>query len=403
VTPVPLDLPLRPPEAAELANLVFSQAERKPLTDELRARIASRAAAIRFASLRPYPGSLERDPVHHSSYYMAVDGQGGEPLLLHMASAAAPTTAIFPKPLLIGRMRRANGPEMVLNAIPFGPADHEAIARFASQLNEAFLPRAQRSRPALVAAPVPAAFEGFRAVWKSSHKNLAAVAMAAGQTDPAAFYHAAIWSAIRTGWREGYTAGIGIAIGNSHLEADRETIGRAAPLTRFAIDVSRMVGRQPAGMPLPSLDIGVDWQLTRDEISAMAAKYGEALKAAERAHELIRQARTAQKISRPFDFELSLEHAADLTSAKELVFCLAWLKARGHAAQLAAPRVDATSDLAALAAAARFSQCTLSLDVRAGDLSSIGRATAGRVNYQLEPDKASNADYVAQAAAALLG
>ena len=95
MTPVPLDLPLRPPEAAELASLIFDLAERKPLTDEIRNRVAARAAPLRLESLKPCFGSLARDPVHHSTYYMAVDVPDSPPLLLHMALAAAPTSSIF--------------------------------------------------------------------------------------------------------------------------------------------------------------------------------------------------------------------------------------------------------------------------------------------------------------------
>src|SRR5204863_8117041 len=105
MTPVPLDLPLRPSEAAELARLVFEVAGRRPLTDETRNRVAARAARLTLSTIRPWFGSLARDPVHTSSYYMAVDaGDTAAPLLLHMAPASAPTTAVFPKPLLIGRV-----------------------------------------------------------------------------------------------------------------------------------------------------------------------------------------------------------------------------------------------------------------------------------------------------------
>ena len=121
MTPVPLELPLRPAEAADVANLIFDHAEGKPLSDEVRNRLAARAAVLKFQTLTPFFGSLERDPVHHSVYYLAVDSET-EPLLLHMALAAAPTSSIYYKPLLIGRMRRPNGSEMVINAIPFGPA-----------------------------------------------------------------------------------------------------------------------------------------------------------------------------------------------------------------------------------------------------------------------------------------
>jgi hypothetical protein len=121
VTPVPLDLPLRPSEAAELAILIFDQAERGPLNDEVRNRLAARAAVLRLETVTPYFGSLARDPVHPSSYYLAVDAGRGEPLLLHLAPATAPTSSIFYKPLLIGRMRRPNGPEIVINSLPFVP------------------------------------------------------------------------------------------------------------------------------------------------------------------------------------------------------------------------------------------------------------------------------------------
>jgi hypothetical protein len=289
---------------------------------------------------------------------MAIDGQAGDPFLLHMAPAAAPTSAIFAKPLLIGRMRQPGGPEMVLNAIPFGPAHHEAIGRFASQIDDAFLPRAQASRPALVALAAPASFEAFRSILKSTRKNLAAVEMA-GESDAAAFHSAAVWSAIRAGWREGYTAGIVIPIESADPDAARDRIAAAAPLTRFAIDVSALEA----------------------ESDDPAVRFGEALKAAERAHELIRQVRAARKLTRPFDFELSLARTPSATSPEDLAYCLAWLKERAHAAQLAAPAINASSDVPALLAAAQLAQCTLTIP--AG--TAIDRANASRVNLRLAP------------------
>src|ERR1051325_388686 len=113
MTPVPFDLPLRPSEAGALAALIFEHAERKPLKEDLRNRIAGRAAAVKFESLAPYLGSLERDPVHPSSYYVAVDA--ATPLLLHIAAASAPTGSLYPKALLIGRMRPSRGREIVIN------------------------------------------------------------------------------------------------------------------------------------------------------------------------------------------------------------------------------------------------------------------------------------------------
>ena len=149
MTPVPLDLPLRPSEAGELAILIFEQAERKPLNDEVRNRLAARAAVLRLETVAPYFGSLVRDPVHPSSYYLAVDAGRGEPLLLHLAPATAPTSSVFYKPLLIGRMRRPNGPEIVINSVPFGPCDHQNLEKFAAQIGAAFLPRPQGLRSAI--------------------------------------------------------------------------------------------------------------------------------------------------------------------------------------------------------------------------------------------------------------
>ena len=155
MTPVPIDLPLLPSEAVELANLIFALAERKPLNDDVRNRVAARASHLPVKSLRPYPGSLERDPVHHSTYYLAVDGAGGEPLMLHIASGAAPTSSIFTKPLLIGRTRQPDGRDIVINAVPFGAADRGNLERFTAKAGAAFLPRPQGSRAAIVTCGSP--------------------------------------------------------------------------------------------------------------------------------------------------------------------------------------------------------------------------------------------------------
>ena len=63
MTPVPLELPLRPAEAAELANLIFDHAEGKPLSDDVRNRLAARAAVLKLQTISVFPGSLERKPV----------------------------------------------------------------------------------------------------------------------------------------------------------------------------------------------------------------------------------------------------------------------------------------------------------------------------------------------------
>ena len=129
MTPIPFDLPLRPSEAGVLAGLIFEHAEGKRLTEDVRNRLAGRANQIKFESLTPYLGSLEKDPVHPSSYYVAVDA--ASPLLLHIALSAAPTGSLYPKSLLIGRMRSPRGREIVINAVPFAATDRENVLKYA--------------------------------------------------------------------------------------------------------------------------------------------------------------------------------------------------------------------------------------------------------------------------------
>ena len=412
MTPVPLDLPLRPNEAAELAILIFEQAERKPLNDEVRNRLAARAAVLRLETVTPYFGSLVRDPVHPSSYYLAVDAGRGEPLLLHLAPATAPTSSIFYKPLLIGRMRRPNGPEIVINALPFGPSDCENLEKFVSQIGAAFLPRPQGLRPAIaVSGALPAAFDAFRAILKRSGKNLAATA-----ANPAVpgrdFYYAGLCAAIRAGWREGYSAGIQLVVGAGHVRPLQETIRNAAGFTRFSTDTSRLF---ESGSDVEDrawildefarpFEIGdAVYEFTPAEVLRLASKFGAALKTNEQLHESIRLARSGLKTGRSFDFEPSLEGAATVTTPQELVFWLHWLKARGHAAQLAAPNLGGegmAQRLKEFAAIARHYQCALSICSGAGhspeELEAIARATVGRVNYRLSPElrlPSNNSDY----------
>ena len=321
MTPVPLDLPLRPAEATELAHLIFEHAERKPLTDALRNRLASRAAVLKLQSVTPYFGSLERDPIHPSAYYLAVDAPHGSPQLLYLALATAPTSSIYHKPLLIGRMRRVNGPEMVINAIPFGPCDCENIETYAARINAAFYPQPQGARSTItIEQDYTAAFTFFRALQKRTGKNFAALA-----TD----YHAAMWSAIRAGWRAGYTT---------------------------SVDVS-------GAIPEPAY--------SRYSVTIPPTAAG--LKTAEETHEQIRRARAALKIARTFDFEVIFDAPV---SADTLRGALERLRAGAHAPQLAG--ATWTGDLEEIAAVARQFQIMLS------SLSSDPAPDPGRFNYRVQ-------------------
>ena len=272
-----MDLPVKASEAAALAELIFQNVEGKRLNDELRNRLASRAGQLQISTFQPYFGSLARDPVHPSTYYLAADGRNSQPLLLHIALASAPTSGVFPNALLIGRMR-ASGKEIVVNAIPFGSKDWENVGRYATQVDTAFLPRPQGVRPAIAVGnrhpeiSLPAAFESFRAIFKKTGVNMAstvqlsatremttddALAARDGENPTAAghtrvsirhLYHAGVWAAIRAGWREGYNAeadhfrvsgATPDEIARS-VESAKEAIHQGAGYTKFTTDASRL-------------------------------------------------------------------------------------------------------------------------------------------------------------------
>jgi hypothetical protein len=386
VTPVPLDLPLRPSEAAELASLIFESAERKPLTDDTRSRVAARAAALRFETIVPYFRSLERDPVHHSTYYMAVDVEKGSPHLLHMALATAPTSSIFHKPLLIGRMRRALGPEIVINAIPFGPTDSDTLEKFVTHIDNAFLPRPQGSRTTIVAGVFDGVFDAFRGIQKRTGRNVAAIGWA-GDGPAAAVYYAGLWAAIRSGWRDGYSAVARIT--------SKEDVGEAVLFSTFVFDPAALI-RETDGQQSFEATFSAEersWifeefhrTFTPAEVVRLAVRWGEGLSRAERVRSQIRQNRSALKINRSFDFELALDRVPSTTTPQELTFCLHWLKARGHAAQLAAPHLPAEDEagIRELAAICRQFQCGMDFPAESATLvETVARATAGRVTCSL--------------------
>ncbi len=320
MTPVPLEMPLRLSEAAEIANLVFALAEGKALTDDLRGRLAARAAALKL-SIKAHCGSLERDPVHRGSFYVAVDGQDGVPLLLHMALPTAPTSSIFEKPLLVGRTRRVNGPEVVINCVPFGPGDRENLDRFAKAY-PAFLPRQQGMRTTVTvaaenpAAEFPRAFEAFGAVLRRKGRNVAAVAApgAAGNSG----YYAAVWAAARAGWREGYAVGVEVR--------SKDGLKELAGFSRFTMPDDRLYA-------------------------------------------------AVRTVRRGFDFEL----AAGVVTPEDLGSRLRVLREAGHAAQLVAVSAESGASLVALAAVARQYQCMLSL--RAADGMDAATRGIGPANW----------------------
>jgi hypothetical protein len=455
-----------------LAALILDSAAKQQLTNELRARVADRAADLKLDGIRPLLASLERDPADPAAYYLAADGP--LPQLLHVSRTG-------------------------VQARPFASSDWENIRWFAETVNRAFLPRPQRALPAIAVGnrhpeiSLPAAFQAFREILAKRGLNLAstvqlsatremttddAIAARDGENPTAAghtrvsirhLYHAGLWAAIRTGWREGYNAEADhfIVTGSNaneiarSVEAAKEAIRHAAGYTKFTTDTSRLFildadTRHPGAWSDSVVEAkfntvfsddertwilgefvqrvaveGAAYDFTRAEVIRLAVKFGESLKLNEELFDFIRQ----EKSGEPFDFEPSIDEAETLTTPKELFFYMHWLKLRGRPAQLVppnlgfkkrqaypvamdtspasgvglhdyvhhkmwpelAPRVMAdfqgrpldelANRVRELAAVARRFDGTLSIHSGSGKqaevLESIGRATAGRVNYKI--------------------
>ena len=276
-----MELPLKASEVAAVAEVIYQTADTRPLSGDIRDRVAARFAALKMHGMEAYAGSLQHDPVHSSAYYLAVDALAGEnttPLLLHIAMASAPAGALFPHPILIGRMRPGGEREVVVHAIPFSSYDRDAIRTFAGQVDRAFLPRPQGELPAIAAGnrhpeiSLPAVFAAFREILQTSGVNMASTVqlsatremttddiiaardgenpVAAGHTRVSIrhLYHAGLWAAIRAGWREGYNAEADhiIISGNTpdqisrSIEAGKEAIRHAAGYTKFTTDTSKL-------------------------------------------------------------------------------------------------------------------------------------------------------------------
>jgi hypothetical protein len=286
-------------------------------------------------------------------------------------------------------------------------------------------------------------------------------------------YHAGLWAAIRAGWRAGYTAEADhfIVAGSTDAEIARsvemvkEAIRHAAGYTKFTTDTSRLFElesdpRHPHAWGTSAVEErfhqifsaeearwvqaefaqhfhidSITYLFSQEEILRLAVKFGRSLNLNEDLFDSIRAAKAAAGTGADFDFEPSLDEAETLTTAKELVFYMHWLKARGRPAQLVPPnlgfkkrqaypvKMETTAEhgkgleeyshhkmwpelvahvvrdfasqplaelaarVAELAAVARYFDGTLSIHSGSGKqaevLEAIGRSTRGRVNYKI--------------------
>jgi hypothetical protein len=496
----------RPDELAALAEQVLSIAGGGKLTDEARARLCVKVGTHGFTSLHPYAGSLVEDPAQGATYYLAadaVDGNAVQPLLLQSSVGSSAPAGRFANPVWEHSLHLSGGGEVGLKAYSFSSYDHDAISKFAREVEPAFLPRPQRALPAIATGnrhpeiSLPAAFfafrtiqEKFRANWASTVQLSAtremttddAIAARSGD-DPVAvghtrvsirhLYHAGLWAAIRAGWRAGYTAEADHFIVSGSTDAEiarsvemvKEAIRHAAGYTKFTTDTSRLFElesdvRHPQAWSISrvedrfsqvlsdeearwvlgefSREFHIDsttYEFSREEIVRLAVKFGRSIKLNEELFDSIRAAKVALGTGTDFDFEPSLDEAETLTTPKELLFYMHWLKARGRPAQLVPPnlgfkkrqaypvKMETTAEhgkgleeyshhkmwpeltphvvrnfqsqplaelaarVAELAAVARYFDGTLSIHSGSGKqaevLETIGHSTRGRVNYKI--------------------
>ncbi len=492
-------------EAAQIAAGICQHSKDKPVDAKLRERLGNKLSDLGLTSLRPHAGSLAIDPAQASNFYLAVDAVAGgkaTPLLMYVATDPSAAGKLLAEPVRTERVQ-IEGKEVLLSFIPFSSQDHESIRKFAEQIDRAFLPRPQRSQPAVAAGnrhpeiSLPAVFSAYRTILDKLHVNMASTVqlsatremttddaieqrdgenpVATGHTRVSIrhLYHTGLWAAIRSGWREGYNAEADhfIVSGNTaeeiarSVEMVRTAIRHAAGYTKFTTDTSRLFDLEADPRhPTPWGDSAVSekfqqifsgeeqkwvrkefskpfelggrkYTYNEQEILRLGVKFGQSLKLNEELFDYIVKAKAEAGMDTAFDFEPSIDEAETLTTAKELLFYMHWLKARGRAAQLCPPNLGfkkrqaypvamATSpadgvglvdychhkmwpelpgrvekefggkpleELAArvaeLADVARSFDTTLSIHSGSGKqpevLERIGESTAGRVNYKI--------------------
>jgi hypothetical protein len=491
-------------EARSLTELVMQLTGAKSIA-EARTQLAAGAGATQFTNLRVCPQSLEKDPEDNSTCYLVADVAGPKDkssVLFQWSTGAGRTVSRFLHPLLNHRISAA-GKEVELTVFPFSSTDRENVRAFAEKVARVFLPRPQRALPAIAAGnrhpeiSLPAVFDAFREILARLNVNMAstvqlsatremttddAISVRDGENPTAIghtrvsiqhLYHAGLWAAIRSGWREGYSAEADhfIISGNTPKEIThsvgmvKDAIRHAVGYSKFTTDTSRMFElqadpRHPQAWPDSVIEEkfqrqfsaeeqrwilsefsqlfrieGAPCDLSRPEILRLAVKFGESLKLNEELFDEVKAVKAKAGLSTDFDFEPSIDEAETLTTTKELLFYMHWLKARGRPAQLVPPNLgfkkrqaypsalatkpesgvgleaychhkmwpelvpratrefggkpidELKARVAELAAVARYFDGTLSIHSGSGKqaevLEAIGKATGGRVNYKI--------------------
>lgn len=344
---------------------------------------------------------------------------------------------------------------------------------------------------------LPAAFAGFQSILDRTGRNVASTVQLSATREmttddviaerdgeePTAIghtkvsikhlFHTGLWAAVRAGFRAGYNAEADHFIISGHTDAEIEAalarsdraIADAAGYTKFTTDTSRMFDlRADERHTHPYTDDEVEarfaelfdadqqawiheqfsqpfdvegfpYSFSPAEIHRLSVKFGPSIQLNERLYDRIRAAKEAAGFAPDFDFEPSVDEADTLTTAKELIFYMHWLRANGRPATLVPPNLgfkkrqaypeslepseaspvglrqyvehkmwpellprvvqdfggDPIAELGArikqLAAVARYFNATLSIHSGSGKqervLRVIGWETQGRVNYKI--------------------
>lgn len=340
---------MRANEAAALAEVIFQQVDGRRLNDDLRNRAAGRAALLGLETIVPYLGSLQNDPIHPTSYFLALDAvRAGlaRPYLLRIATSSAPSSGLFQKSILIGRMRPGGGREIVINAIPFDPATHpESIRIFAREVDRAFLPKPSGTAFTIF-SPDPDAFGRFKAIQQEGSLNVAGFA---GE------WVSGVFRAIRAGWRDGYTAPAPpIVLGAPGAPPVLDDVLARVGYTKLILDVAR-------------LDL-------RSRKDAVCHAFDTCIKA---------NAGEQWSWRRP-DLEIAWTSAEEPTSCEEITSLLAELRESGRPVQSASPRFGASPNLA-IVEMIRAGGVAVSVSSTEPLLEEIARASGGRVHCSAEP------------------
>ena len=77
MTLTPGEFPIKANETAAVVDAVYQASEGREPVDAVRARLGAGLFSLELSSLRPFPGSLTRDPARTSTYYLAADAVSG--------------------------------------------------------------------------------------------------------------------------------------------------------------------------------------------------------------------------------------------------------------------------------------------------------------------------------------